>query len=261
MNHSQSVQPSQSAQTESGRFFQYLAFALLGIVVIGFAPSFFLRFFTEEAPLPLYLHFHGALLTGWFVILCLQASLIRGQRRVIHQKLGPYLMAYAAVVAVAALMATLNYVGRELERGFTLASDMGDVNPLQASGLPFGEFAAALLSFNIASVVGFVVLLAMAVVWRERREHHKRYVMFASLSIIAPGLARISRMVLETEQGPLIPLGLAGLVLAIVVYDFLTLHRAHRATVTAIAILFVLNSIAGLVALSPLGKALVISLA
>lgn len=260
-NEVTNVPTPHSARSKGSFFFLIFAITLLGIVLVGFTPSFFLRFVIAAEPLPFYLHLHGALLTGWFLLLCMQASLVRSGRVELHKKVGRYVMAYAVVVAVAALMATFNYVGRELGKGFTLASDMGDVNPLQASGLPFVEFAAALVSFNIASVVGFVVLLAMAIVRREQRGHHKRYVLFASLSIVAPGLARISRMLLQTEQGPLIPLGLVGLVAAIVVYDFVTLRGLHRATAIAIAVFFVLNGIAGLVALSPLGKVLVTSLA
>lgn len=244
-----------------GRFFLIFTTLLLAIVLVGFAPSFFLRMAVSDIPLPFYLHLHGAVLTGWFVLLLAQATLIRRAHRALHQKLGPFLAIYGVLVVIGSLMATFNYVPRELASGVTFNADMADVNPLQASGLPFLEFATALVWFNVASVIGFAVLLILAIVFRSHPGHHKRYIVLASLSIIAPGLARISRIVMETEQGPIIPLGLLSLALAVVVNDVLTRGRLHRATLTAGAILIVLNGVAGLMALSPYGKLLVKNLA
>ncbi|WP_439108078.1 hypothetical protein [Congregibacter sp.] len=242
-------------------FFSRYTVVLLSIVLLGFAPSFFLRVVTKSAPLPFYLHLHGALLTGWFALLCGQAFLIRTDKLVLHQRLGRFFTAYGVVVAIAALMATFNWVERELAMGATFESDMAAVNPLQASGISFLDFAAALVCFNIASVVGFLMLLALAVVFRREGSHHKRYVLFASLSIVTPGVARISRIVMQTELGPIIPLGIAGLGLAILIYDFRSAGHLHPASLRATVILFIVNGIAGLVALSPYGAMLVKALA
>ncbi|WOJ97130.1 hypothetical protein R0137_00820 [Congregibacter brevis] len=242
-------------------FFSRYAMALLAVVLIGFAPSFFLRLVIESEPLPFYLHLHGALLTGWFAIVCGQALLIRKDDVMLHRRLGRFFAVYGAAVAIAALMATFNWVERELAMGATFESDMAAVNPLQASGVSFQDFAAALVCFNLASVLGFVVLLALAVVFRREGSHHKRYVLFASLSIVTPGVARISRIVMQTEMGPIIPLGIAGLGLAILIADFQSLGRLHPASLRASLILFIVNGVAGFVALSPYGARLVRALA
>lgn len=242
---------------DRGSFFLFFTIVLLGIVLVGFAPSFFLRLLVSDAPLPFYLHIHGALLTAWFLLLLAQATLIRNGSRALHQRLGQFFAIYGVAVAVGSLMATFNYVSRELASGITFESDMADVNPLQASGLPFLEFATALVWFNMASVMGFAILLALAMVFRARADDHKRYIVLASLSIIAPGLARISRLVLQTEQSPIIPVGLLVLALAVVANDFLTERRLHRATLIAGIILVVLNGMAGVMALSSHGEALV----
>ncbi|MDP5071903.1 MAG: hypothetical protein NWQ45_13480 [Congregibacter sp.] len=248
-------------QNGSDRFFLFFSLALLGLVVVGFMPSFFLRLAVSDTPLPFYLHVHGALLTGWFVMLVAQASLVRGDNLALHRRFGVVVAAYGAAVVIGSLMATLNYVPRELATGATFESDMSQVNPLQASGMPFLDFASALVCFNIASVVGFAAFLVLAVAARRRSEYHKRYVLFASLSIIAPALARISRIVMQTEQSPIIPVGLLVLGLAIVANDIAARGKLHPATFTAAVVLVAINGMAGLFAISPYGMALVRSLA
>lgn len=251
----------QDSSKQSDRFFFYYTATLLLLVLTGFAPSFFARVIFQTSPMPVYLHVHGALLTAWFVLLLVQASLIRSGKPGAHRRLGRFVAAYAAVVAVGALMATFNYVSRELASGATFETDMGQVNAQQASGMSFLDFSTALVWFNMASIVCFALLLALAVLSRKKADAHKRFMLFASLSIIAPAVARISRIVAGTEQGPIIPLGLMLLVLLIVIYDLSRLKKIHRATLISIGLLVALNAVAGLIALSPLGRAFVKSLA
>jgi hypothetical protein len=211
--------------------------------------------------MPAYLHLHGALLTAWFVLLVTQAWLVRSSNVALHRQLGRFFAAYAVLVVIGSLMATLNFVPRELAAGATFDTDMRDVNSQQAVGISFLTFATGLVCLNIASVIGFALLLALAVVFRGSADMHKRFVLFASVSIIAPPVARISRMLADTEQGPIIPLGLLLFVLAIVIYDYSRLKKLHRATLISLGLLLAINAVAGLIALSPLGRAFVMSLA
>ena len=243
------------------RFFFYYALTLLALVLIGFAPSFFARLAFQQESMPFYLHLHGAVLTAWFVLLVTQALLVRNANAALHRQLGRFFVAYGVIVVVGGLMATLNYVPRALDAGTSFEMDMADVNPQQAAGVPFLNFAATIVWVNIGSVVGFALLLVLAVLSRAKADSHKRFMLFASVSIIPPAVARISRIVADTEQGPFIPLVLLMLVLAIVIYDYRQQKKPHRATLISVAILVAINATAGLIAVSPWGQAFVKSLA
>lgn len=251
----------QGSSSVKDPFFFYYALMLLAVVLLGFSPSFFARFAFQQEGMPLYLHLHGALLTGWFVLLVTQALLVRNANTALHRQLGQFFAVYGLLVVVGSLMATLNFVPRELGGGTSFDMDMADVNPQQAVGIPFLTFATALVCFNIASVVGFALLLGLAVLLRETADAHKRFVLFASVSIIAPAVARISRIVAGTEQGPIIPVGLLMFVLAMVVHDYWQQKKLHRATLISVGILVAINAAAGLIALSSVGRAFVKGLA
>src|SRR3569832_689423 len=79
---------------------------LLLIVLLGFAPSFYLRAtFPHVHQLPVLLHIHGAILTGWFVLTVVQGWLIRSQRFQLHRQLGCFAAVYAAVVIILGILA------------------------------------------------------------------------------------------------------------------------------------------------------------
>jgi uncharacterized membrane protein YozB (DUF420 family) len=251
----------QDTSSVKDRFFFYYALTLLALVLVGFAPSFFARLAFHQESMPFYLHLHGAVLTGWFVLLVTQALLVRNANTALHRQLGRFFVAYGVVVVVGGLMATLNFVPRELGAGTSFDMDMADVNPQQAVGVPFLSFATTVVWANIASVVGFALLLALAMLSRKKADAHKRFMLFASVSIIAPAVARISRIVADTEQGPIIPLGLLLLVLAIVIHDYWQQKKLHRATLVSVGVLVAINAVAGVIAFSPLGRAFVKGLA
>lgn len=249
-------QPTRDAASDS-RFFFYYALALLGLVIIGFGPSFVRQLFTAGPPLSPHLHVHGAVLGGWFLLLVMQSGLVRSHQVAMHRRLGRLAAAYGALVVVGGLLASLSWVSRVLATGASLDTDMGDINPLQGTGISFLDFAAGVIWINIMSLVGFVLLLILAVVYRGCAAFHKRLVLLASVSIIPPAIARIARSLVETEQGPFIPLALLALLLALPIHDFLTLRKVHPATVMGTVIVIMSTAVGGAIALSDFGRGLV----
>ena len=224
------------------RFFLIYAIVLLLVVFVGFAPSLFLRVAFENPPIPLYLHFHGAILTGWFVLLVAQASLINSGNVSVHRKLGYFVAGYAAVVVVGGLMATLNVVSRDAGLGIAFDVDMAEVDPALGSGITYLAFISGVVWANIAGVVTFAALIAAAIIYRRRPDFHKRFILVATVSILGPALARISRIdMLGGEQGPFVPLALLSLLAAIFVYDWRALRRIHRATLLAVVFAIALS--------------------
>jgi len=220
--------------------------ALLLLVLIGFAPSLYLRAYFPVPPIPGYLHLHGAVLTSWFVWLCLQASLIEIGKPAAHRRLGVVGAVLGVAVIGAALLATLNAVSRITALGVDLDADASMLH-IGVTGVPVVAFAARVVWGNIASLVTFTVLLASAILLRRQPAAHKRLVLLASIAIIGPALARISRWpMFGGEQGPFVPIVLLVLVVAVVAHDLVTARRVHRATLIGIGLALLINGAGGL---------------
>jgi hypothetical protein len=221
------------------RFFLVFSMVLLGIVLTGFAPTLFLRALTNPLPIPFYLHLHGALVTGWFLLMVLQAWLIRQQNPQLHRKLGYFGALYGVVVMGAGLMATFGVVPRALQEGVSFDTDIGDMGiPGLGAGIPFLLFISRVVWTNIMTVIAFAALLALAVVFRARPDYHKRFILLTTVSIVGAAITRISRWPgLGGEQGPFIPAALLTLLISLVVYDVFTLRKVHKATWVGIVVI------------------------
>ncbi len=235
-------------------FFLGASIVLLAIVIIGFAPSLYMRFAFETPPIPLYLHLHGIILTGWFVLLILQAGLVQTGKTALHQKIGYFVAAYAAVVVAGSLMATFNAVPRELASGMTFETNMAEVDASMGGDLTFLSFISGVVWANILSVVGFAVLIVLAVLYRRNPQVHKRLIVIATVGMMGPPLARISRAeLLGGEQGPFIPLAILSLLLLVLVHDKISIGRLHPASLAASIFTALLMFSGGFVAQSEFG--------
>lgn len=257
-----SVAVAMGRREREGRFFLAYGILLLSIVLIGFAPSLFLRIAFENPPMPFYLHLHGAILTGWFVLLVTQASLIQVDSVSLHRRLGHFAAGYGAIVVAGGLMATLNVVSRDLSMGITFDLDMAEINPALGSGISFLAFVSGVVWANIASVATFAALISAAVICRSRPDIHKRLILVGTISILGPALARISRVeFLGGEQGPFIPLALLSLLAGIFIHDLFALKKIHKASLLAVAFAIALNVLGSMISRSNFGLAFVRGLA
>lgn len=249
--------------TTAPRFFFMFSLALIGIVLIGFAPTLFFRFMTNPLPIPWYLHLHGMLLTLWFVWLAAQAWFVRSANVDLHRRLGYFGAGYGIVVVCAGLMATFGVVPRVMSLGFSLESDIATLG-IQGlgEGMTILAFLAGVVWTNLVMVVAFAVLLSAAVIFRRQSAWHKRFILLATIAFMGPALARISRWPgLGGEQGPFIPLVLLSLMIAVVGYDIVTQRKPHKATLIGIAVILVAIASGAAISGSPFGQEFVRSLA
>lgn len=212
------------------RYFQLMSGVLLAIVLLGFARSFYLRpvFLTESLPAGLILH--GSLLTVWFVLHFVQASLIGAGRTALHRSLGYTGVAWAAVVAASGFAATWGLAQR--------VQGIDDRYHMIVWG-------------NFLTLTAFAVIVLMGVLTRNRAESHRRYMLMASIAIIGPPLGRIPDWP-AMPGGPQVAVAYAigGIVLlfaTLMVFDVRTRRRVHAATWVGFVITVV--SIAGTVVL------------
>ena len=69
-------------------FFTTLSVIMLAVVVIGFAPSYFLKGAIFAYPPSLLVHLHGAVFSTWIILFVVQSSLVSEGNIRLHRKLG-----------------------------------------------------------------------------------------------------------------------------------------------------------------------------
>ena len=210
------------------RFFVGMAWVLLAVNVVGFAPSYFLKPLVESPVLPLRTHLHGVLFTSWLVLFVVQTTLVaRGDVR-LHRKLG------VAGAVLAGLM---------VASGLTILY----FRALEYTGTP-GSMAgtATVVWGNLALLALFSGFVATGIAMRRSPDVHKRLMLLASLSMMPQSLGRIGRSTVFQSSGLPLPGeivvavgGLVALMGAMVLHDLVVDGRPHRVTLVGVPLLFV----------------------
>ena len=227
------------------QFFFWINILLLALVLVGFAPTFYAVPTEVVSEFPTTLIIHGVVLSLWFVWLGMQVSLVRLGRTAQHRVMGKIGAVIGAATIFAGPLATLGSVSRLKAKGLDWDSNMSDYPALGIESWTFDEFARMLVFGNFSSALVFAVLFVAAVVLRSKPFEHKRLMTFASLAMIAPALARISRWpYMGGEDGPVIPLVLIALLLSVVIHDKVMLGKVPRVTWVCLATTILIQAIA-----------------
>ena len=182
----------------------FLAAAILFpiIVLIGFGPTYYLRFAFDRPPVPsMLVHFHGLLMTTWVAFFITQVWLIRSKRAKVHMSLG------MLGVALATLLIVVGF--------FTAAASAKYGSPSTPPGIPpLGFFAVPLFDLLL-----FAGLFGAAIFYRKRPANHKRLMLLTVLNFLPPAVARIPVEIFQTA-GPLFFFGVPTvLAIGLLVYD------------------------------------------
>ena len=231
-----SVPAEKAAVAARTSYFFWLSIVMLALLLVGFAPTLYLRPYFDVEPIPGYLYVHGAVLTAWYVWLVVQTSMVRTGRIATHQRLGVIGAGIAAAVVVVGPMASLGVPGRVTAAGLDWNADVSVAVPyVGVEGVTVLAFVANVVWVNLISIVVFAGLVGAAILLRSNRETHKRLILIASMLNILPAVARISRWpVLGGEDSGLIQGVLVGLLLSLLVHDIVTRRRPHQATLIGI---------------------------
>jgi hypothetical protein len=218
---------------QSGRwYFVSMAVVMIVVSVVGFAPSI-VNPSRRLGAMTLLLAVHGILFLLWLLLFLLQTILIAARRADLHRRMG-----IAAIVLLTALV-PLSYVVtvQMVRRGFDLS---GDQISRTAPDALFGSI------FNFFAVVEFPLLAGAALVYRRRKEIHKRLMLFANISLMGPPITHfLGHFGLLTAFTVLA--GLAAFFLSAVAGDYLRTRRVHPLTATLAILLFLLQPIQAIV--------------
>ncbi len=199
--------------TAERRFYLGMSLAILAAVLLGFAPSFFLRPWFPDRPVPPERFFllHGAVFTAWFVLLVVQAALVSTGRTALHRRLG----ACGGVLALVMVA-------------------LGTVGALIAARRPTGFVGIAIpplefLAIPLLDMLLFALFVGLALAWRRDVQSHKRLMLVGSIEIITAAIARWPFAIMSV--GPPAFFGFTDLFLVpIVTWDLVTRRRLHPVT-------------------------------
>ena len=157
------------------RFSLWFAIAAFAVVVVGFARTYYLKLLFGTPALPWLLHLHGALMTSWFALFFVQATLIAAHRVQLHKRLGIVGAILAGLIVIVGAAVALHGTARDLHGPTT-----GGPPPLAALG------------FFLCVLLVFAILVGTALLLRRRRDWHKRLMLMSCVIMAGPGLARFT---------------------------------------------------------------------
>ncbi|MEM6800146.1 MAG: hypothetical protein AAF696_02015 [Bacteroidota bacterium] len=199
----------------------------LAVVLIGFSSSFYLRPFSDQAELPLYLRIHGLACTSWFIGILLQSYLIRSKQLDWHKKLGPIFTGLVPVIVLSGFWLTYY----RIEKYYLGSSEFALQNPDRP------EFESMLIWGDVLILLLFLGVVYMGYKQRYQLNFHKRYMLFASILIVPQAFIRLGKIpFLMLGNNPAASgsiyavLGPVLVLLSLLGYDKSRLGRIHKAT-------------------------------
>ena len=204
-------------------FYSGMAILLCVCVFIGFSPTYF-RAGMMRAPLPSpILHIHGAVFTLWMLLFVVQAALISARRVKWHRSFGTVAFCLPPIMIVLGVIAAID----ALHRGVKI----GPLDPAVSAAIP------------LIGIVGFTIVIYAS--WRARRrpDVHKRLILIATIGLVEAAFGRFpwDRIGLPPAAGAVTGLGI--MVLLVIIYDLVSLHRIHRSTMWAAPLIFAVGAL------------------
>jgi hypothetical protein len=121
------------------------------------------------APLTPLVAAHGILVFCWLLLFAFQTVLIGSRHFAFHRRMGIVDVVLLGPLVLLSYVVTVDMV----DRGFDLSGDQGGrTDPLFAS------------VFNFVGLIEFLVLAGVALAYRRRKEIHKRFMLFANISLM-----------------------------------------------------------------------------
>ena len=213
-----------ASQTRSA-YFTLTAALMLVLSVVAFSDNLFTDVGQPSNRDPKFI-VHGLFGLAWYVLLLVQANLVRVRNVALHRKVGVATL----VVALGVALSTL-YIFVAVWKGWA----------------NMGEEARA----NRLLLPGFALFLLLAWWNRARPDWHKRLVFCGSFLMLGPVLARCYDPLVVSWMQPLFPAftarvdetgfllfffgGWMAFFVSLVVHDRRTLHRVHPVTFAGLA--------------------------
>jgi hypothetical protein len=171
------VAPVADRKVSERKFYSRMALFLVLLVMLGFAPSFYLRGIVPSYPrpnptLPAEVLLHGTVFTLWMAAIVAQTQLISARKHDVHMRLGKLTMLLAIAMIPVMYLTAVWQVARANQPPFT--------DPVSWTIVP------------LAVIVPFAVLVWNG--WSHRRDvqFHKRMMLSAAIvTVMGPSIGRL----------------------------------------------------------------------
>lgn len=208
-----------------GAYFSITSALLLFLSIAAFSDNLFTNVGQPSNSDPKFI-IHGLFGLAWYVLLAVQANLVRTRNVRLHMKLG----IATFIVAIGVALSTL-YIFVVVWKGW-------------------GQMSAEVRA-NRLFLPGYVTCLVLACLWRGQSDWHKRLIFIGTFFMLGPVLARCYDPLIVSWMEPLFPTFAArvdeggflafffgvwnGFFLSLALYDWKTLRRIHLVTVAGFA--------------------------
>jgi hypothetical protein len=156
--------------------FFYLGSAAIfaALVLLAFWKKYYLGALYDSPELPHLLQIHGAVMTGWVVLLIAQSGLVAAHKVKWHRKLGIFGAAWAVLVVALGSTTTIHAAAREVQ-GHT------DMESLQLT----------ITGLELVQMLLFAAFVATAVLMRSRIDYHKRLMLLTIVCMLPSIIPRL----------------------------------------------------------------------
>ena len=163
------------SRVRAQRFSLMLTLVLLAVVVRGFWPTYFGPLLTgRSVARPWVMHLHGAIFSGWMLLLLGQVSLAVSGRVRLHRRVGAFGIAYGCLVLIVGVVVSFAAPVRHVRLGEWTVDQ-----------------AAAFLLLPLVDMILFAGFFGAAIAYRRRPEIHKRLIVAATLALAFAAVGRI----------------------------------------------------------------------
>ena len=152
-----------------------LTFLLIAMVIRGFWPSYFGLLVRGGVRRPWIIHLHGAIFSGWMVLLLAQVSLVAAGRVRLHRRVGNVGIAYGTLVLGIGLVVSV----------------VAPVWHVRAGEWTV-DHAAGFLLAPLGDMALFGGFFGAAIAYRRRPEIHKRLILAATVALAFAAVGRMA---------------------------------------------------------------------
>ena len=209
-----------SLNADRSPFFARIAWVFLALVLLSFPLTYYGPLLRGTKQFGVLRHVHGLFFFAWMVLYTWQSQLIVRRKVARHREIGLFGFALAGALTIM---------------GLWMAVIAAHDRAAAGNRLPY-EFTI----YNVVDIANFTGFMLAAIATATRRyDWHRRFVLVATLSLVAPAFSRIILLApLSWPWLDMAPSVAGDLFLALLAWhDRRTLGRIHPATWIAIGVM------------------------
>jgi hypothetical protein len=186
-------------------FYLLMALLIVVVVVYGFSQTIDQNLLHPKIPRPRLLYFHAAVFTAWLVFFTIQTILVRTNNVRIHRTIGWFGVGLGALIPTVGVATALTMARFNMTQLHQANADADIIIPMW-------------------DMVAFTAVFVPAVLWRKKREFHKRLMLTATCVLTAAAWGRFPEWLLP----PILFYGGVDLLISLgALRDWLVSRRVH----------------------------------